>query len=193
MNVEKITNGSNASISTGSHEIAQGDANVPFIPASLTVSKLQYEITVKEELKEGEKKGLFKKQLDVQRAILSNVDVKASPGRVLAIMGPSGSGTSPCLDNLSLSLTRLLISFSSSYPLTIIFPGKTTLLDLLADRQARNVGKIQGEILLNDVPVKQYGNIRKRLVGYVTQEDGKYLYLSCAPSLPFLFYILAHS
>ncbi|KAG0290137.1 hypothetical protein BGZ97_006264 [Linnemannia gamsii] len=140
MNVEKITNGSNASISTGSHEIAQGDANVPFIPASLTVSKLQYEITVKEELKEGEKKSFFKKQPDVQRAILSNVDVKATPGRVLAIMGPSGS-------------------------------GKTTLLDLLADRQARNVGKVQGEILLNDVPVKQYGNIRKRLVGYVTQED----------------------
>ncbi|KAG0298811.1 hypothetical protein BGZ96_006202 [Linnemannia gamsii] len=140
MNVEKVTNGSNASISTGSHDISQGDANVPFIPASLTVSKLQYEITVKEELKEGEKKSLFKKQLDVQRAILSNVDVKATPGRVLAIMGPSGS-------------------------------GKTTLLDLLADRQARNVGKFQGEILLNDVPVKQYGNIRKRLVGYVTQED----------------------
>jgi ABC-type multidrug transport system ATPase subunit len=54
-------------------------------------------------------------------------------------------------------------------------------LDLLADRQARNVGKVQGEILLNDVPVKQYGNIRKRLVGYVTQEDGKHLYSSRAP------------
>ncbi|KAF9146599.1 hypothetical protein BGX30_012835 [Mortierella sp. GBA39] len=138
MNIEKITNGSNASVSTGSH--VQGDANVPFIPASLTVSKLQYEITVKQELKEGEKKSLFKKQPDVQRAILSNIDVKATPGRVLAIMGPSGS-------------------------------GKTTLLDLLADRQARNIGKIQGDILLNDVPVKQYGSIRKRLVGYVTQED----------------------
>ncbi|KAF8948563.1 hypothetical protein BGZ47_004077 [Haplosporangium gracile] len=138
MNTEKITNGSNASISTGSY--VQGDANVPFIPASLTVSKLQYEITVKQELKEGEKKSLFKKQPDVQRAILSNIDAKATPGRVLAIMGPSGS-------------------------------GKTTLLDLLADRQARNVGKIQGDILLNDVPVKQYGSIRKRLVGYVTQED----------------------
>ncbi|KAF9129749.1 hypothetical protein BGW39_003856 [Mortierella sp. 14UC] len=142
MAIEKTTaNGSNASISTASHEIAvQGDHNVPFIPASLTVSKLRYEITVKEELKEGEKKSLFKKQPDVQRAILSNVDVKATPGRVLAIMGPSGS-------------------------------GKTTLLDLLADRQARNVGKITGDILLNDVPVKQYGSIRKRLVGYVTQED----------------------
>ncbi|KAF9086504.1 hypothetical protein BGX23_008831 [Mortierella sp. AD031] len=144
MAVEKNTaNGSNASISTGSHEAAHhhlGDHNVPFIPASLTVSKLQYEVTIKEELKEGEKKSLFKKQPDVQRAILSNVDVKATPGRVLAIMGPSGS-------------------------------GKTTLLDLLADRQARNVGKIQGDILLNDVPVKQYGSIRKRLVGYVTQED----------------------
>ncbi|KAG0380191.1 ATP-binding cassette sub- G member 2 [Mortierella sp. AD032] len=143
MATEKTTaNGSNASISTTSHDITvhQGDHNVPFIPASLTVSKLQYEITVKEELKEGEKKSLFKKQPDVQRAILSNVDVKATPGRVLAIMGPSGS-------------------------------GKTTLLDLLADRQARNVGKIQGDILLNDVPVKQYGSIRKRLVGYVTQED----------------------
>ncbi|OAQ30844.1 P-loop containing nucleoside triphosphate hydrolase protein [Linnemannia elongata AG-77] len=138
MNIEKITNGSNASVSTGSH--IQGDVHVPFIPASLTVSKLQYEITVKQELKEGEKKSLFKKQPDVQRAILSNVDVKATPGRVLAIMGPSGS-------------------------------GKTTLLDLLADRQARNIGKIQGDILLNDVPVKQYGSIRKRLVGYVTQED----------------------
>ncbi|KAF9551145.1 hypothetical protein EC957_010031 [Mortierella hygrophila] len=138
MNIEKITNGSNASVSTGSH--VQGDANVPFIPASLTVSKLQYEITVKQEPKEGEKKSLFKKQPDVQRAILSNIDVKATPGRVLAIMGPSGS-------------------------------GKTTLLDLLADRQARNIGKIQGDILLNDVPVKQYGSIRKRLVGYVTQED----------------------
>ncbi|KAF9150641.1 hypothetical protein BG015_007524 [Linnemannia schmuckeri] len=138
MNIEKITNGSNASISTGSH--VQGDANVPFIPASLIVSKLQYEITVKQELKEGERKSLFKRQPDVQRAILSNVDAKATPGRVLAIMGPSGS-------------------------------GKTTLLDLLADRQARNVGKIQGDILLNDVPVKQYGSIRKRLVGYVTQED----------------------
>lgn len=48
-------------------------------------------------------------------------------------------------------------------------------MDLLADRQARNIGKIQGDILLNDVPVKQYGSIRKRLVGYVTQEDGNYL------------------
>lgn len=101
MNIEKITNGSNASVSTGSH--IQGDVHVPFIPASLTVSKLQYEITVKQELKEGEKKSLFKKQPDVQRAILSNVDVKATPGRVLAIMGPSGSGM------LSYSCCSLLI------------------------------------------------------------------------------------
>jgi hypothetical protein len=53
------------------------------------------------------------------------------------------------------------------------YVGKTTLLDLLADRQIRNIGKLQGEILLNDVPVKEYGSIRKRLIGYVTQEDGR--------------------
>jgi len=47
---------------------------------------------------------------------------------------------------------------------------------LIADRQARNVGKLQGEILLNDVPVKEYGSIRKRLIGYVTQEDGMDLF-----------------
>ncbi|KAF9906685.1 hypothetical protein BX616_000647 [Lobosporangium transversale] len=117
-----------------------GDGNVPFIPASLTVKEVQYEITIKEKPKKGEKTSLFKKQPNIQRALLSNVSAKAIPGRVLAIMGPSGS-------------------------------GKTTLLDLLADRQARNVGKLQGEILLNDVPIKEYGAIRKRLVGYVTQED----------------------
>ncbi|KAF9184569.1 hypothetical protein BGZ51_003281 [Haplosporangium sp. Z 767] len=117
-----------------------GDNSVPFIPATLAVANLQYEITVKEQLKDGEKKSLFKRVPNVQRALLSNISAKATPGRVLAIMGPSGS-------------------------------GKTTLLDLLADRQARNVGKIQGDILLNDVPVKEYGSIRKRLIGYVTQED----------------------
>ncbi|KAF9343316.1 hypothetical protein BGX26_005922 [Mortierella sp. AD094] len=50
--------------------------------------------------------------------------------------------------------------------------GKTTLLDLFADRQARYTGKLECEILLNDFPVKQYGSVRKRLFGYVTQEDG---------------------
>lgn len=113
MNIEKITNGSNASVSTGSH--VQGDANVPFIPASLTVSKLQYEITVKQELKEGEKKSLFKKQPDVQRAILSNIDVKATPGRVLAIMGPSGSGTP--------SHSCSLLMISPSFVLLNSFPS----------------------------------------------------------------------
>ncbi|KAF9018675.1 ATP-binding cassette sub- G member 2 [Haplosporangium bisporale] len=49
--------------------------------------------------------------------------------------------------------------------------GKTTLLDLIANRQARNIGKLQGEILLNGIPVKQCGSIRKRLFGYVTQDD----------------------
>ncbi|KAG0348412.1 hypothetical protein BG004_005253 [Podila humilis] len=132
--IEKATNATGTSITTSAHN------NVPFIPASLTVSNLQYEITVPESLKEGEKKSRFKKQPNVQRALLSNIGAKAMPGRVFAIMGPSGS-------------------------------GKTTLLDLLADRQARNVGKIQGDIFLNDVPVKEYGSIRKRLIGYVTQED----------------------
>lgn len=59
--------------------------------------------------------------------------------------------------------------------LTIMGPsgsGKTTLLDLIANRQARNIGKLQGEILLNGIPVKQCGSIRKRLFGYVTQDDG---------------------
>ncbi|KAF9430615.1 ATP-binding cassette sub- G member 2 [Podila epigama] len=114
--------------------------SVPFIPASLTISSLQYEITIPKPLAEGEKKSIFKKVPNVQRALLTNVAAKAMPGRVLAIMGPSGS-------------------------------GKTTLLDLLADRQARNVGNLQGDILLNDVPIKEYGSIRKRLIGYVTQED----------------------
>ncbi|KAF9359832.1 hypothetical protein BGX26_011300 [Mortierella sp. AD094] len=136
--VEKSTPSVSSSVST--HQIINVDGNVPFIPASLTISNIQYGITVKEKLKEGEKASIFKKQPNVQRALLSNVAAKATPGRVLAIMGPSGS-------------------------------GKTTLLDLLADRKARNVGKIQGDILLNDIPVKEYGPIRKRLVGYVTQED----------------------
>ncbi|KAF8937979.1 P-loop containing nucleoside triphosphate hydrolase protein [Dissophora ornata] len=135
-----VASGSSKASSNPSHHIDIHDGNVPFIPASLTVSNLQYEITIKEESKEGEKPSIFKKVPNVQRALLSNVSAKATPGRVLAIMGPSGS-------------------------------GKTTLLDLLADRRARNVGKIQGDILLNDVPVKEYGSIRKRLVGYVTQED----------------------
>ncbi|KAG0233467.1 hypothetical protein BGW42_007424 [Actinomortierella wolfii] len=128
-----------SSTSTSSHtEIPELD--VPFIPASLTVSDLHYEVTVKQQPKEGEKKALFKRLPNVQRVLLNNINVQAAPGRVLAIMGPSGS-------------------------------GKTTLLDLVADRQARINGKIQGQILLNDVPVKEYGAIRKRLIGYVTQED----------------------
>ncbi|KAF9369917.1 hypothetical protein CPC16_004090, partial [Podila verticillata] len=49
--------------------------------------------------------------------------------------------------------------------------GKTTLLDLIANRQARNVGKLHGEILLNGFPINQFGSVRKRLVGYVTQES----------------------
>jgi hypothetical protein len=134
MNVEKITNGSNASISTGSHEIAQGDANVPFIPASLTVSKLQYEITVKEELKEGEKKSFFKKQPDVQRAILSNVDVKATPGRVLAIMGPSGSGTPPCLDLL------LIFPFNRTLTSFYLFVSSPCSLNVISFRQDNPFG-----------------------------------------------------
>ncbi|CAO3564032.1 unnamed protein product [Mortierella alpina] len=139
--IEKSTPSvSSTSPSVASIPVIGNDHNVPFIPATLTVSNLQYEITVKEQPKDGEKKSLFKKVPNVQKALLSNISAKAMPGRVLAIMGPSGS-------------------------------GKTTLLDLLADRQARNLGKIQGEILLNDVPVKEYGSIRKRLVGYVTQED----------------------
>ncbi|KAF9116760.1 hypothetical protein BGX27_011074 [Mortierella sp. AM989] len=136
--VEKSTPSVSSSVST--HQIVSVDGSVPFVPASLTVSGIQYEITVKEKLKEGEKVSAFKKQPNVKRALLSDVSAKAIPGRVLAIMGPSGS-------------------------------GKTTLLDLLADRKARNVGKIQGDILLNDIPVKEYGSIRKRLIGYVTQED----------------------
>ncbi|KAF9438996.1 hypothetical protein BGZ76_001891 [Entomortierella beljakovae] len=126
--------------SSSSHQTIEIDGSVPFVPASLTVSNIQYEITVKETPKEGEKPSVFKRRPDIQRKILSDIAAKASPGHVLAIMGPSGS-------------------------------GKTTLLDLLADRQARNVGKLQGDILLNDIPVKEYGSIRKRLIGYVTQED----------------------
>ncbi|KAG0005429.1 hypothetical protein BGZ80_007768 [Entomortierella chlamydospora] len=136
IDIEKNT--SNVSSSASTH-IIDVDGNVPFVPASLTISNIQYEITIKEKPK-GEKASIFKKQPNVQRALLSNVTAKANPGRVLAIMGPSGS-------------------------------GKTTLLDLLADRKARNVGKIQGDVLLNDLSVKEYGSIRKRLVGYVTQED----------------------
>jgi len=131
------------SITSNNDEVAVTvDSSVPFIPASLTVTNLQYEVTIKEPLKDGEKKSLFKKVPNVQRALLSNIAIKATPGRVFAIMGPSGS-------------------------------GKTTLLDLLSDRQIRNTGKLQGEISLNDVPIKEYGSMRKRLLGYVTQEDGK--------------------
>ncbi|KAI7830244.1 P-loop containing nucleoside triphosphate hydrolase protein [Gamsiella multidivaricata] len=131
---------STSSTSSSVHIPTDAGHSVPFIPASLTVSNLQYEITVKDKANDSQKSSIFKKTPNVQRALLSNITTKATPGRVLAIMGPSGS-------------------------------GKTTLLDLLADRQARNVGKLQGEILLNDVPIKEYGSIRKRLVGYVTQED----------------------
>ncbi|KAF8981030.1 hypothetical protein BGZ46_003324 [Entomortierella lignicola] len=137
-NIEKSTLDGSSSAST--HQVINIDSNVPFVPASLTISNVQYEVTVKENLKEGEKASMFKKRRNVQRALLSDVAAKATPGRVFAIMGPSGS-------------------------------GKTTLLDLLADRKARNTGSFQGNILLNDVPIKEYGSIRKRLVGYVTQED----------------------
>ncbi|KAG0309106.1 hypothetical protein BGZ98_005218 [Dissophora globulifera] len=140
INTQETASIASSAASSSSHRIEIYDGSVPFIPASLTVASLQYEITVKEKPKEGEKTSIFKKTPYIQRALLSNISAKASPGRVLAIMGPSGS-------------------------------GKTTLLDLLADRQARNVGKLQGEILLNDVTIKEYGSIRKRLVGYVTQED----------------------
>ncbi|KAG0260464.1 hypothetical protein DFQ27_003521 [Actinomortierella ambigua] len=127
------------STSASSHT-ENAELDVPFIPASLTVLDLHYEVSIKQHPNEGEKKSLFKRLPTVQRALLNKVSVKATPGRVLAIMGPSGS-------------------------------GKTTLLDLVADRQARINGNIEGQILLNDVPVKDYGAICKRLVGYVTQED----------------------
>lgn len=80
-----------ASVSSTSPSHSSQD-NVPFIPASLTVSNLQYEITIPKPLKEGEKKPAFKKLPSIQRALLTNVAAKAMPGRVLAIMGPSGSG-----------------------------------------------------------------------------------------------------
>ncbi|KAG0053618.1 hypothetical protein BGZ83_000759 [Gryganskiella cystojenkinii] len=140
IDAEKAESVSSASNSAQEVAVTVDTVNVPFIPASLTVTNLQYEITIKEPLKDGEKRSPFKSVPNVQRALLSNVAAKATPGRVLAIMGPSGS-------------------------------GKTTLLDLLADRQIRNIGKLQGDILLNDVRIKEYGSIRKRLVGYVTQED----------------------
>ncbi|KAG0330422.1 hypothetical protein BG000_011714 [Podila horticola] len=113
--------------------------NIPFIPASLTVSNLHYEITVKRRASVGYKR-FFTMTHNVQQALLSNVTIKATPGRVLAIMGPSGS-------------------------------GKTTLLDLITDCQSRNIGQLKGEILLNDLPFKKYGSVRRRLVGYVAQAD----------------------
>lgn len=50
--------------------------------------------------------------------------------------------------------------------------GKSTLLDLIAGRQVHNSGKLEGEILLNDFPVKQCDSVCKRLFGYVTQDNG---------------------
>lgn len=79
-------------VSVTSTSPSHATQDVPFIPASLTVSNLQYEITIPKPLKEGEKKPVFKKLPNVQRALLTNVAAKAMPGRVLAIMGPSGSG-----------------------------------------------------------------------------------------------------
>ena len=91
--IEKSTPSvSSTSQSIASIPVIGNDHNVPFIPATLTVSGLQYEITVKEQPKDGEKKSLFKKVPNVQKALLSNISAKAMPGRVLAIMGPSGSG-----------------------------------------------------------------------------------------------------
>ncbi|KFH66484.1 hypothetical protein MVEG_07009 [Podila verticillata NRRL 6337] len=131
---------STLSPSITSHQVYHDGIEAPFIPASMIVSNLQYEVNFKEKPTPGQKWDFFKKSPIVQRSLLSNVAFVATPGRVLAIMGPSGS-------------------------------GKTTLLDLIANRQARNVGKLHGEILLNGFPINQFGSVRKRLVGYVTQES----------------------
>ncbi|KAF9988159.1 hypothetical protein BGZ65_011512, partial [Modicella reniformis] len=59
----------------------KGNSAVPFIPASLTVSNLRYEITVKATPREGEKPSIFKRLPNVKRALLSNIAAKATPGR----------------------------------------------------------------------------------------------------------------
>ena len=67
----------------------------------------------------------------------------------------------------STSKPRYLIVFRCSLSV-----GKTTLLDMIANGQVRNLGKDKGEILLNGFPVKQYGSVSRRLFGYVAQKNG---------------------
>jgi ABC-type glutathione transport system ATPase component len=75
------------------HSASSTDDNIPFNPATLTVSHLHYEVTIKERRNSGWKR-FFKKHNRVQKALIANVSLIATPGRVLAIMGPSGSGKS---------------------------------------------------------------------------------------------------
>ncbi|KAJ3058638.1 hypothetical protein HK102_010384, partial [Quaeritorhiza haematococci] len=50
--------------------------------------------------------------------------------------------------------------------------GKSTLLDILANRKNKSHGDITGEIILNNsVPISKIGSLRQRLLGYVMQHD----------------------
>ena len=78
---------------TSHHSACSSGDNIPFVSATLTVSNLHYEVTIKERPNNGWKR-FSEKRNCVQKALIANVSLMATPGRVLAIMGPSGSGKS---------------------------------------------------------------------------------------------------
>ncbi|GJJ77550.1 hypothetical protein EMPS_09909 [Entomortierella parvispora] len=82
------------------HSASSTEDNIPFIPATLTVSNLHYEVIIKERCNNAWKK-FSKKHNRVQKALIANVSLMAAPGRVLAIMGPSGSGKTTLLDMIA--------------------------------------------------------------------------------------------
>ncbi|KAG0042543.1 hypothetical protein BGZ83_000345, partial [Gryganskiella cystojenkinii] len=82
------------------HSASSSSDNIPFIPATLTVSNLHYEVTIKERPNNGWRR-FFKRRNRFQKALIANVSLMATPSRVLAIMGPSGSGKTTLLDMIA--------------------------------------------------------------------------------------------
>jgi ATP-binding cassette, subfamily G (WHITE), member 2 len=111
--------------------------------------------------------------------VLKNLSGYVKPGQFLAIIGPSGKGKEERERERGRKKKKRRVSslpfFSGS--------GKTSLLNVLAQRVSERDGKVTGDILLNGKPV-QSKNF-KRVSGYVMQDDIMLSFLTVRETLSF--------